>query len=236
MRGKSFGQWLGFLVILAVLASVGTISSISLFSLANYSDTVGRLVFALKNEDTLESQKEIENLHYFYDLSKQWKLQWLVDKHLFDDSLYYQVEDSYIIGNWEEVVRELKDLRDDPRSYPYGHAMFRQLQAQYQKGQKKEAMDQLDEIALEFEKDLRNCLSVKPYNDCYDRVWNYDLVTNKKDGEQALAGTKPAPKFMLGPKEDKKAPPKMPGDRNKKGDGKEGEEEKGGSGGPRKRP
>ena len=89
-----------------------------------------------------------------------------------------------------------------------------------------------------FEKALRNCLDLGgAYAQCNDRVWNYDLITNKKNTEEALKGKKPIPKFILGPPKDDKGKIPVPSkDRGKKpGDGKEGEESPG-TPGPRKRP
>ena len=93
----------------------------------------------------------------------------------------------------------------------------------------------LTEVAADYEKALRNCLgSMAPYDKCFDRVWNYDLATNKKNAEEALKNPSPVVPFILGPpKKDGEPilpPPKVPG-----GGGKESEEKPGG-GGAKKRP
>ena len=238
MKNRSFGQWLIFLLVIGLLATVGTVSSFTLFTLANYSDTVERLVVSIKTGDNVGTKHQLERLHYFYNLSDKWRAQWLADKYLLKDTLYYDVADSYLIGDWKGVKDTLKDEQDDKRAYPYGNASFREAQGIYQAGNKKEALVILPEIAEAYEKALRVCLdSVQVYNDCFDRVWNYDLITNKKDAEEALANPQPGPKpkFMLGPTKDKGPPMKAPGKKDDKGDGLEGEE-KGGQGSPRKRP
>ncbi|MDP3697894.1 MAG: hypothetical protein Q8R55_07905 [Candidatus Taylorbacteria bacterium] len=241
MRGKTLGQWLVLLTTLVLIAVIGTVSSIALFTLANYSDTVERLVSNIKINEPVETKKELIRLHYFYGLSKKWKVQWLADKYLFRDAPFYEVADTYLIRDWDKVMNDLKNKQDDPRAYPYGNAKFRYAQFKlYQAGKTKEGLSLvLTEVATDFEKALENCLdSDASYNQCFDRVWNYDLATNKKDAEEALKNPQqgPNPKFILGPIKDKNAPPMpVPNDKGKKGDGKEGEEE-GGQGSPRKRP
>lgn len=239
MKNKSLGQWFLLLLGASLIIVAGTAATFTFFTVANYSDTVERLVYNFKSGDNIGTKNELIKLNYFYELSKQWKVQWLADKYLFKDSAFYNAGDIYLTGDWQKVIEDLQDKQEDVRAYPYGNAKFRQAQSQYQGGQKKEALESVTtDVAEDFEKALRICLDSKPdYNDCFDRVWNYDLVTNKKDAEEALKNPqqKPAPKFMLGPIKDKGKPMKVPGDKEKKGDGKEGEE-KGGQGGPRKRP
>jgi len=243
MRGKSLGQWFLLFVALVFITALGTVSSFVLFTLANYSDTRERLVSNIRIGDTVETNKELVRLHYFYDLSKKWKVQWLADEYLFTDAFFYGIADSYLIRDWGKIIddKELKNRLDDSRSYIYGNAKFRQAQAQYQKGDTKNALNfVLTEVASDFEKALRNCLEASPYdNKCFDRVWNYDLATNKKDAEEALKNPQqgPKPKFVLGPIKDKNAPPMLvPGDKDKKGEGSEGIDGKGGPKSPRKRP
>ncbi len=239
MKGKTIGQWFFLLAALILIILVGMASSFTLFTLANYSDTLERLVSNIKIGDTVETKKDLIRLHYFYDLSKKWKVQWWADKYLFIDSPFYEPADNYLIRDWQKVIDELKDKQDDLRAYIYGNAKFRQAQVRYQAGETKEALNLVTtEVASDFEKALRNCLdSTAIYTGCFDRVWNYDLATNKKDAEEALKNPQqgPKPKFILGPIKDKNAPPMpIPNDKDKKGGGREGKE--GGQGSPRKRP
>lgn len=240
MKGITFGRWLVLLIVLSFITVIATVSSIALFTLANYSDTVERLVANIKIGDTVEVKNDLIRLHYFYDLSKKWKVQWWADKYLFKDAPFYELADTYLIRDWEKVMEDLKDKQDDHRSYMYGNAKFRYAQFKlYQAGKTKEALNLvLTEVASDFEKALRNCLEADPNGRCFDRVWNYDLATNKKDAEEALKNPQQGlkPKFVLGPTKEKNAPPiPIPNDKDKKGDGKEGEG-KGGQGSPRKRP
>lgn len=240
MRRRTFSSWIAFFLKLGSLALVATAVSLLLFTLANFSDNANRFFFYVKMKDAEMTKRELIGLHYFYDLSRRWKIQWLADKYLFRDALFYEVADSYLIRDWQKVQEDLKDKLDDPRAYPYGNAKFREVQALYQAGKisLEEALKLvLNDVAADFEKALRNCLdSDASYNQCFDRVWNYDRATNKKDAEEALKNPPlPLVKYILGPPKDKEDG-KIPRDREKKpGDGKEGEE-KPGSGGPRKRP
>lgn len=239
MKGKTLGQWFVLFVAIILINSIGTVVTVTLFTLANYSDSVERVSSNIKGSEAVETQKGLVEQHYFYDLSKKWKVQWLADKYLFKDSTFYEFAYSYLIHDWKSLINsDLKNKLDDPRAYIYGNARFRQAQGWYQAGKTKEALGFVtSEVASDFEKALRNCLdSVVVSNDCFDRVWNYDLATNKKAAEEALKNPEsgPKPKFMLGPTKDKNGQPiPVPNDKDKKGEGKEGEE--GGQGSPRKR-
>ena len=239
MRNKTFGQWLGLLFVLGLIIVVAVAGNVLSFTLAEYSDTQERLISSIKTGDTVKTKNELIKLHYFYELSEKWRVRWLADKYLLRDASYYEVADAYLIRDWKKVMDDLKNKRDDPRAYPYGNARFRQIQALFQEKAIKfeEALELvLKEVSTDFERDLKNCLdSGVPYLQCYDRVWNYDLATNKKDAEEALKNPGPMPKYILGPLRQKDAPPLLPQDKNKKDGDREGEGE-GGQGGPRKRP
>ena len=241
MRKRTLGSWVAFFVKLTLLGLVAAVVSITLFTLANFSDNVKRFSFYVKTTDAEMAKKELVGLHYFYDLSRKWKVQWLADKYLFRDAHFYEVADAYLIHDWKKVQDDLKDKLDDPGAYPFGNAKFREKKAQFQEKDIKfeEALNfVMTEVAADYEKALGNCLdSGVTYLECYDRVWNYDLATNKKDAEEALKGPVPMVKFILGPLKDKDGniPAPMSGDKKEPGDGKEGEE-KPGDGGPRKRP
>lgn len=235
MQKRIFGGWASLFTKLGLLIFLATASSFILFTLANFSDNIKRFSFYVKTTDAEMAKKELIGLHYFYDLSRKWKIQWLADKCLFKDSPFYEPADSYLIHDWEKVQDDLKEKLDDPRAYPYGNAKFRQAQAMYGVGKKKEAIDMvLSEIHADFEKSLRICLDSEVfYLECHGRVWNFDLTDNKKDAEEALKNTPPQVPYILGPPkregEPVLPPPVMPGGGSEK-------EKNPGSGGPRKRP
>lgn len=241
MKKGNFSSWVAFFVKLGLVVSVATSLSFLLFTLANFSDSAKRLSFYIKTTDAEMTKRELIGLHYFYDLSRKWKVQWLADKYLFTNALFYETADSYLIRDWKTVQEGLREKLEDPRAYPYGNAKFREKQALFQKKSVKieEALDfVMKEVAADYERDLRNCLSsVTSYTQCFDRVWNYDLATNKKNAEEALRGQKLQPKFVLGPPIDKKD--KLPAPLRDRGvvPGGEKEDEKNpGSGSPKKRP
>ncbi len=235
MRKRTFAGWIVFFVKISLISLVATALGFVLFTLANFSDHASKFSFYIKTNDAEMAKRELIGLHYFYDLSRRWKVQWLADKYLFEDAPFYEVADSYLISDWGKVQNDLKEKLDDPRSYPYGNAKFRKEKAQFEKKAIKidEALNfVMKEVAVDYEKALRNCLNSAGYSQCFDRVWNYDLVTNKKDAEEALKGQKPEPKFILGPPPNGVIPvlPKGP-----LPDGTE-KEEKSGPANPRKRP
>lgn len=238
MKGKTFGQWLFLLFKLSFISLFAFALSGLLFTLANFSDVQEKLVQDIRIGEPVQVKKDLIRLNYFYNLSKQWKVQWLADKYLFQDAPFYQIADFYLIRDWQKVMADLKEQQDDVRSYPYGNAKFRQKKAEVQTGAVKfaEGVDfVLKEVSVDFERDLRNCLGTFSYEQCSDRVWNYDMATNKKAVEEALRSSQPGPKRILGPLRPKEGPPLIP-DSGKKKDGFEGEGEKGSQSSPRKRP
>ncbi|MBI4158463.1 MAG: hypothetical protein HY505_02500 [Candidatus Yanofskybacteria bacterium] len=238
MRKRTFSSWVVFFVKLGLLALIATVLSFTLFTLANLSDNVKRFSFYVKTADDEMAKKELIGLHYFYELSRKWKVQWLADKYLFRDAFFYEAADAYLISDWQKVQEDLKEKLDDPRAYPYGNARFKEKKARFQKKAVKieEALGfVMKEVAADFEKALRNCLDMGvAYAQCFDRVWNYDLATNKKDAEEALKGVPPQIPYILGPPKKEGIPglppPVVPSEGTKEN------EEKPGAGGPRKRP
>ena len=180
-------SWLKLFIKLFCLAVLTVTVCVSALTIVDFSKHVEKFNFYLKTGDSVGTKRELEHLHYFYVLSGKWKVQWLADKYLFNDAPFYQAADTNLIENWEEVRNTLKDKLDDPRAYPYGNAKFRQAQAEYRAVHKIEAPLKfvMTEVRADFERDLRNCLKVSEYLQCFDRVWNYDLASNKKEAEEA---------------------------------------------------
>ena len=238
MRKRTFGGWAALFVKLGLIVSVAAIACFFLFTLANFSDNVKRFSFFIKTNDAEMSKRELIGLHYFYDLSRRWKVQWLADEYLFRDAPFYEVADTYLIHDWKKVQDDLREKLDDPRAYSYGNAKFRQVKALYQAkgitlGETLKLV--LNEVAADYEKALRNCLdSGVVYGQCLDRVWNYDLATNKKAAEEALRSPPPQVEYILGPPKFKDGEPILPPPETPD-EGKEGEENPS-SGGFRKRP
>ncbi len=236
MRKRTFASWIALFGALSSIIFTTAAVCLVLFTLANFSDNIKRFSFYVRSADAEMAKKELVGLHYFYDLSRRWKVQWLADKYLFRDASFYEVADAYLIHDWRKVQDDLKDKLDDPRAYPYGNAKFREKKAQFQeKGATfEEALNfVMTEVAADYEKALRNCLdSDVPYLECYDRVWNYDLATNKKNAGDALKSPTPNVKYILGPPKTHPEPVLPPPD---KAGGKEPGKEPG-MPGPRKRP
>lgn len=198
-------SWTKLFLKLAFLTAFAVLVCVPLLTVAEYYRHVDKYIFQVKNGNSIESKRELDNLHYFYDLSKKWKVQWLADKYLFNDAPFYETADPYLINDWDKVIVDLKDKLDDPRSYPYANAKVQKAKAQYSAGEKKEAVEFVTkEIHQDYEKALRNCLDLGvTYLQCYDRVWNFDITDNKKDAEEMLKQPKMPPKYVLGPLKEK---------------------------------
>src|SRR3989338_4099744 len=234
VKPRSWPKLFVKLLVLAVLTVAVVVPSLTV---SNFCNHVEKFNFYLKTDDSVGTNRELAQFHYFYTLSAKWHIQLLADKYLFTDSPFYESADTFLTGNWQEVRNQLKDKTDDPRSYPYGLAKFRQAQAEYQATHKiKPPLNfVMTEVRQDFERDLRNCLRVSEYLDCFDRVWNYDLASNKNDAEEALKQPGKMPGFILGPlkENEEDGPGKPPGDFPYGG---RLDEKQSGGGGQKKRP
>lgn len=233
-KGRSWVKLFLKLFLLAVITVAIVVPALTAVNFCRHAD---KLIFYLETKDSEGAKRELDKLHYFYTLSGKWKVQWLADEYLFNDAYFYQVAHLYSIENRGSVIEALKEKLDDPRSYPYANAKFRQAQIKYQAGKKKEALElALGEIHQDYERDLRNCLKSSEYMQCWDRVWNFDLTSNKKDAEEALKQPKIPPEFILGPLKEQEEKPGGPEPEGEPPGGKKLDEEKPGSSGPRRMP
>lgn len=229
-------SWSRLFFKLFFLVAITTAIVVPAFTIWEFCEHVKKFNFYLNTGDSVGTKKELGQLHYFYALSGKWKIQWLADRYLFRGAPFYEAADLYLIGDWEKVKTRLKDKLDDPKSYLYGAAKFRQAQAEYRATRKIEAPLNfvMTEVRQDFERDLRNCLKGSDYLKCWDRVYNFDMAGNKKDAEEALKQPKMSEEFMLGPlKEEEDGPGKPPGNFPL---GKKLEEKQPGSSDPKRRP
>jgi hypothetical protein len=239
-RTRSVGEWAKMLLKLSCLAAFAVVVYAPLLTIKEFNGHVEKLNMYLEMGDSVGMARELENLRYFYVLSEKWKVRWLADKYLFRDTLFYEAADTYLIEDWDAVINKsgLKDKLDDSRSYLYAAAKFRQAQAEYRATKLVEAPLNfiMTKVRDDFERDLRNCLeAASEYLECFDRVWNFDIVTNEEDAEEALTKPQILPGFILGPlKEEQEYGPGLPP--GEYPDGSKLDEERPGSGGPRKRP
>src|SRR3989344_2665467 len=158
MKKITLRSWIILFVTVGLVVLVATISSLTLFTLANFSDNVKRFSFYVKTNDAEMTKNELAGLHYFYELSRKLRIQWLADKYLFKDAPFYGPADSYLIRDWDKVASDLKERLDDSRAYPYGNAKFRKIKALYQAKNIKldEALNLImKELSDDFEKTLR---------------------------------------------------------------------------------
>jgi hypothetical protein len=194
-------NWFKLLIQITTLVLMGIFLSKFFFTAAEFGNHVNNFIFHLKNNDPVRSKLELEYLHYFYNLSKKWKIQWLADRYLFKDAIFYEAADLYLVEDWDAVINKLQSRLEDPKSYPYSNARFRQAQQLYLSGKRKEAIDLVVKVvSQDFKRDLINCLNNETeYLYCFDRVWNYDLLSNPRYAEEALKQKKTKPKYILGP-------------------------------------
>lgn len=238
-KGRS---WMKFLAKLTLLALFSVAVAMPLFTVREFSKHAEQFNFYLEMGDSVGTFRELEQMRYFYELSRKWKVQWLADRYLFRDAYHYEVADIYQTRDWEKVKAALKDRLDDPRSFPYGNAKFREAQIRYQAGSEEEALKMaLEDVRADYERDLRNCLrAAAEYLECVDRVWNYDLASDPDAAKDALGQPTTIPsKYILGPlkgnEDEEKLSGRPPGPIPPLGSKKLDEEEKGGPG-QRKRP
>ena len=112
MVGKTLGEWVFFAVKVLGVVVLSLLISFSLLTYSNYRETVDRFVFYVKIEDEVRAKDELVKLHYFYDLSKKWKVQWLADKYFFQDSLFYEAASRV----YSCVKQEAEAIRADKKA------------------------------------------------------------------------------------------------------------------------
>lgn len=235
-------SWIGLTIKLFCLIGLAIAITAPLFTAVNFFRQADKFILYLEIGDPEGAKRELDKLHYFYALSKKWKVQWLADKFLFNDAYFYQVGHIYLTENWDGVIEALKNKLDDSRSYPYANAKFWQAQQMYKAGKKDEALTwMLGEIHQDYERDLRNCLNLSSHLECFDRVYNYDRTSTKKDAEEALKKGKVLPEYILGPLRGEDELPRPPEPGKMPSGGKSLDEEKSrpgddGGGGQERRP
>lgn len=172
----------------------------------------------VKNKDQELAKKEREGFNYFYNLGWRWRLGWLTDKYLFNDTVLYDAAYDILLGDNTTAIDRLKNVKNNYLAdHITGIARFRDWQAKYAEGKsdasKRAVLNQAtEEVSRDFERAIKN----GPDSNFDDR-FNYDLVSKKELLQTAFTAKKPPVKFILGfkgqgspkPGDKKRAPDKQ---------------------------
>ena len=203
-REHAFRYVLGFVFAVLFLIVVATPAN----SLAGFYDHLDGLSRSVRRGDFEQSQAELEQVTGFYQQSRAWGLQWVADAYLFGDAFLQQASYSYLIQDYESVIRELADEIDDPRaSHLIASAKFQLARQRYRaiadddpEGEPTKAaiiQEVLDDVNADYERALRS-----DETDRFDYKWNYDLTSDADATRRALeplrAGQEPELEEMRG--------------------------------------
>ena len=187
-REHAFRYLLGFVFAVIFLAIV----ALPARSLAGFYDHLDQLSDSVRRGDFEEAEAELEQVTSFYERSRSWGLQWVADVYLFRDAFLQQASYSYLVADYETVVRELADEVDDARaSNLLAGAKFQLARKQYREiadddpdgDTMKTAIIEhvLDDVNADYERALRSDEA-----DEFEYKWNYDLTSDPDATRRAL--------------------------------------------------
>ena len=187
-RDQVFRYLLGFVFAVIFLIIV----ALPARSLAGFYDHLDQLSDSVSRGDFEEAEAELEQVTSFYERSRSWGVQWIVDAYLFRDAFLQQASYSYLTGDYETVVHELADDVDDARaSNLLAGAKFQLARQQYRaiadddpdgEAMKAAIIEHvLDDVNADYERALR---SDETYE--FDYKWNYDLTSDPDATRRAL--------------------------------------------------
>ncbi len=187
-KEHSFRYLVGFVLALLFFVGVWVPSR----SLAGFYDNLEGLSDSVQRADYETAEQQLAEVSAFYEGSRVWGVQQLVDSYLFQDAFLQQASYSYLTGDFETVVDDLSDEVDDARaSHLLASAKFMLARERYRAidgedpdaARMKEAIivEVMETINPDYERALRSDLT-----DRFDYKWNYDLTSNPEAVRRAL--------------------------------------------------
>ena len=187
-KEHSFRYLIGFVLALAFFVAVWVPSR----SLAGFYDNLEGLSDSVQRADYETAEQQLAEVSAFYEGSRVWGVQQLVDSYLFQDAFLQQASYSYLTGDFQTVVDDLSDEVDDARaSHLLASAKFMLARERYRAidgedpdaARMKEAIivEVMETINPDYERALRSDLT-----DRFDYKWNYDLTSNPEAVRRAL--------------------------------------------------
>ncbi|MBM41791.1 MAG: hypothetical protein CL483_07705 [Acidobacteria bacterium] len=187
-KEHSFRYLIGLVLAVAFFVAVWVPSR----SLAVFYDNLEGLSDSVQRADYETAEQQLAEVSAFYEGSRAWGVQQLVDSYLFQDAFLQQASYSYLTGDLQTVVDDLSDEVDDARaSHLLANAKFLLARERYRAidgedpdaARLKEAIivEVMETINPDYERALRSDLT-----DRFDYKWNYDLTSNPEAVRRAL--------------------------------------------------
>ena len=187
-KEHSFRYLIGLVLAVAFFVAVWVPSR----SLAVFYDNLEGLSDSVQRADYETAEQQLAEVSAFYEGSRAWGVQQLVDSYLFQDAFFQQASYSYLTGALQTVVDDLSDEVDDARaSHLLANAKFMLARERYRAidgedpdaARLKEAIivEVMETINPDYERALRSDLT-----DRFDYKWNYDLTSNPEAVRRAL--------------------------------------------------
>ena len=187
-KEHSFRYLIGLVLAVAFFVAVWVPSR----SLAVFYDNLEGLSDSVQRADYETAEQQLAEVSAFYEGSRAWGVQQLVDSYLFQDAFLQQASYSYLTGDLQTVVDDLSDEVDDARaSHLLANAKFMLARERYRAidgedpdaARLKEAIivEVMETINPDYERALRSDLTAR-----FDYKWNYDLTSNPEAVRRAL--------------------------------------------------
>ena len=187
-KEHSFRYLIGLVLAVAFFVAVWVPSR----SLAVFYDNLEGLSDSVQRADYETAEQQLAEVSAFYEGSRAWGVQQLVDSYLFQDAFLQQASYSYLTGDLQTVVDDLSDEVDDARaSHLLANAKFMLARERYRaiEGEDPDAarlkeaiiVEVMETINPDYERALRSDLT-----DRFDYKWNYDLTSNPEAVRRAL--------------------------------------------------
>ena len=144
-KEHSFRYLVGF--VLALLFFIGV--SVPSRSLAGFYANLEGLSDSVERSDFSTAEEQLAEVSAFYEGSRAWGMQGLVDSYLFQDAFLQQASYSYLTRDYQTVVDDLADEVDDPRaSELLGSAKFMLARQRYRAIDPESASAQIEKEAI----------------------------------------------------------------------------------------
>lgn len=193
------GRWprLISVLILMVLAMGGAwLSS----RLGNFYRQLNDFSWQVKEADFKAAQRSLAKLQQSYTDFNFWGMRYLADRFWFRKMFFYQARINYLGEDYEKVISALDQKKEDYQArHLLALAKYRIWQDAYQaEKDPKTRGEMVKKMISEVLDDLGEAVRMGPGPAVdFNLSFNYDLLSDERSAQKALANVRPAPKFVL---------------------------------------
>lgn len=187
-------------VLLAIVASV-VFFYVELFLLngREFYRTQDAFSGAVSRGDQLATRDNLQRLQYFYELNKKLKplrLDGIANKYFFQEAQHNQSAYDFLTGNYEKIIKDLKDDDSYWGLFMRANAKWRIAQGIFENSlnkskdektrtaEQKQAIEMATSTKDDYEQAIKKWQPSVPW---LPAPWNYDLTTNPSAMARALA-------------------------------------------------